>query len=337
MNGSSQIPTYGRYPALRLRRRRDSAAIRRLVRENSLSVDDLIWPLFVIEGKDRTEPVPSMPGIMRISLDQLAAKARQAKELGIPALILFPYTEAGLKTPDAREATNPDNLICRAVKTVKDAVPELLVLTDIALDPYNKDGHDGLLVEGRIVNDPTLDVLAEQALVQAQAGSDTLGPSDMMDGRIGHIRTVLDREGYQDVRLLSYAVKYASVFYGPFRDAVGSSGALKGDKKTYQMDPANSAEALDETALDLAEGADMIMVKPGMPYLDIIHQLHKTFSVPVFAYQVSGEYTMIAAAAEQGWLTRDQAILESLMSFKRAGASGVLTYFAPEAAKLLGP
>ena len=276
-----------------------------------------------------------MPGVDRLSIDLLVDAVGQAADLGIPAVAIFPNTDTSLKTPDAKEASNPDNLVCRAVRAIKDAHPDMGVVCDVALDPYNSDGHDGLVRDEKILNDETIKVLCEQSIVQAQAGCDIIAPSDMMDGRIGVIRDALDDKGFQSVRIMSYAAKYASAFYGPFRDAVGSGGALKGDKKTYQMDPANTDEALRETALDIAEGADMVMVKPGMPYLDIVSRVKETFGMPTFAYQVSGEYAMLKAAIVNGWLDNDKVILESLIAFKRAGADGVLTYMAPEAARLL--
>ncbi len=325
----------GAYPGTRLRRNRGDSFSRRLTSENVLTANDLIWPVFVVEGKGVREAVASMPGVERLSIDLMVEAVGEASDLGIPAIAVFPNTEQSLKTPDAREAVNPDNLICRAVQAIKDAYPEMGVICDVALDPYNSDGHDGLVKDGIILNDETVNVLCQQSLVQAAAGCDIIAPSDMMDGRIGVIRKALDDKGFQSVRIMSYAAKYASAFYGPFRDAVGSGGALKGDKKTYQMDPANTDEALRETALDISEGADMVMVKPGMPYLDIVSRVKDTFGVPTFAYQVSGEYAMLKAATENGWLDNDRVVLESLMAFKRAGADGVLTYLAPEAARLL--
>jgi porphobilinogen synthase len=326
----------GCYPRTRLRRNRHADWSRRLVAENRLSVEDLIWPLFVIEGKKKREVVASMPGVERLSIDLAVEAAGKAQKLGIPAIAIFPAIDAKLKTPDGREAYNPDNLVCRAVRAIKKAHPEIGIACDVALDPFNSDGQDGLWQNGQVLNDATVDILCRQALVQAQAGCDVIAPSDMMDGRIGAIRDALDAAGHENVQIMSYAAKYASAFYGPFRDAVGSKSALKGDKKGYQMDPANSNEALREVALDLAEGADMVMVKPGMPYLDIIRRVKDEFGVPTFAYQVSGEYAMLKAAIQNGWLDNDKAILESLMAFKRAGADGILTYFALEAARLLG-
>ena len=307
-----------------------------MLAEHRLHPSDLIWPLFICEGKGCEEPIASLPGVSRWSVDRLADKAREARELGIPCVALFPNTPANLRSEDAAEALNPDNLICRAIKAIKDAVPEVGVLTDVALDPYTAHGHDGLTDErGRVLNDETTKVLVEQALVQAAAGADIVAPSDMMDGRVGAIRAGLEREGHLDVAIMAYAAKYASAFYGPFRDAVGSRGLLKGDKRGYQMDPANGAEALREVALDLAEGADMVMVKPGLPYLDVLARVKDAFGVPTFAYQVSGEFAMIEAAVAAGAGERDALILETLLAFKRAGATGVLTYHAPDAARLI--
>ena len=327
--------TLGRFPATRMRRNRHDAWTRRLVAESRLSVDDLIWPVFVCEGSGRTEDVASMPGVQRVSVDRLAAHVEPALRLGIPALALFPATPAEKKDSEGTEAANPDNLMCRAARVLKREFPETGLVGDVALDPYTNHGHDGVIREGYVANDETLPILARQAVVQAEAGIDVIAPSDMMDGRVGAIREALDAAGLIHTRIMSYAAKYASAFYGPFRDAVGSGGALKGDKKTYQMDPANSDEALREVALDLAEGADMVMVKPGMPYLDIVRRVKERFGAPTFAYQVSGEYSMIMAAIRNGWLEGDRAVLEILTGFKRAGADGVLTYFAPAAAKLL--
>ncbi|UZK66858.1 porphobilinogen synthase [Sphingomonas sp. M1-B02] len=324
------------YPALRLRRTRASAWSRRLHAETVLTPADLIWPLFVTEG-DGEEPIASLPGVSRWGLGGIVERAREAAALGIPCVALFPNTPASLRSDDGREALNPDNLMCRAIKAIKDAVPDLGVLTDVALDPYTSHGHDGLVdAAGYVLNDATAAVLTEQALVQAAAGADIVAPSDMMDGRIGLIREALEAGSHANVQIMAYAAKYASGFYGPFRDAVGSRGLLKGDKKTYQMDPANAEEALREVALDLAEGADSVMVKPGLPYLDIIVRVKSEFQVPVFAYQVSGEYAMIEAAAAVGAGDRDTLVLETLLAFKRAGCSGVLTYHAPLAARLLG-
>jgi len=326
------------YPALRLRRTRVAPWSRALVAEHALTPNDLIWPLFVTSGNDVEEPIPSLPGVSRWSVDRIGERAREARDLGIPCIALFPNTPRELRTEDGREALNPDNLMCRAIRAVKDAAPEIGVLTDVALDPYTAHGHDGLVDDrGNVMNDATSEVLVEQALVQAAAGSDIVAPSDMMDGRVGAIRAVLERNGHHDVQIMAYAAKYASAFYGPFRDAVGSRGLLKGDKRGYQMDPANSEEALREVALDLAEGADTVMVKPGLPYLDIVRRVKERFEVPVFAYQVSGEYAMIEAAAAAGAGDRDALVLETLLAFKRAGASGVLTYHAPLAARLLRP
>jgi len=327
------------FPASRPRRLRQAPWVRAMVAENVLTPADLIWPCFVIDGEGRTEPVESMPGVDRLSVDRLAAKAREVRDLGIPAIAIFPYTDPALKTPGAEEAWNPENLVCRATRAVKAAVPEIGVMLDVALDPYNSDGHDGIVrATGggyEILNDETLVALEKQALVQAEAGCDILGPSDMMDGRVGVIRRALESHDFPNVTIMTYAAKYASAFYGPFRDAVGSGGALKGDKKTYQMDPANSDEALREVAADLAEGADMVMVKPGMPYLDICRRVAEAFGVPTFAYQVSGEYSMLKGAIERGWLDGDKTVLEALMAFKRAGCAGILTYFALDAARLL--
>lgn len=326
----------GSFPNTRLRRNRRTPWSRRLVAENSLSVNDFIWPVFVHEGTNLRVPIGSMPGVERLSIDLLVAAVGEAKALGIPAVAIFPATDPQKKTPEAEEAFNPDNLVCRAVKAVKAAHPEVGVICDVALDPYTSHGQDGLVRDGYVVNDETLMVLCQQAIVQAAAGCDVIAPSDMMDGRIGAVRKALDEAGHQHVQILAYAAKYASAFYGPFRDAVGSSTNLgQGDKRTYQMDPANTDEALREVALDLAEGADMVMVKPGMPYLDIVRRVKDAFAAPTFVYQVSGEYAMLCAAAERGWLDRKKVVLESLLSFKRAGADGVLTYFAVEAARWL--
>ncbi len=328
-------PLAAPFPATRFRRLRRTPALRALVRESTLSPDDLIWPIFIREGEGVAEPIASMPGVERLSVDRAVAAAREAVSLGIPVIALFPYTEAASKTPGAEEAWNPENLVNRATRAIKDEVPGVAVMLDVALDPYNSDGHDGLVQDGVILNDETLEALERQALSHAAAGADILGPSDMMDGRIGRIRAALEREGHRDTAILSYAAKYASAFYGPFRDAVGASGALKGDKKTYQMDPGNSDEALRLVARDLAEGADMVMVKPGMPYLDICRRVKETFGAPTFAYQVSGEYAMLQAAAERGWLDGEKVMLESLMAFRRAGCDGILSYFAPRVARLL--
>ena len=330
-----QSVSRGRFPAIRMRRNRRTPWVRRLVAEVSLSADDLIWPVFVVEGDNQRQPVSSMPGVDRLSIDCLVQDVARAKALGIPAIAVFPYVEAALKTPDAREAINPDNLVCRAVRAVKAAHPDIGIVCDAALDPFNADGHDGIVRDGIILNDETLDVLCRQSVVQAEAGCDIIAPSDMMDGRVGAIRHALDEAGFTDVLIMSYAAKYASAFYGPFRDAIGSSGALKGDKKTYQMNPANSDEALREVAMDIDEGADMVMVKPGLPYLDVLRRVKDTFGMPTFVYNVSGEYAMLKAAANQGWLDNDRVVLETLLAFKRAGADGILTYLAIEAAELL--
>ncbi len=318
----------------RMRRNRKSEWARRLVRENVLTTDDLIWPLFVAEGDNTRAPVASMPGVDRLSVDQCVRDAERAVKLDIPCIALFPYTEAALRDADGSEALNTDNLVCRAVRAIKQEFPDLGILCDVALDPFTSHGHDGLLRDdGVIMNDETVAVLVQQALVQAQAGFDIIAPSDMMDGRVAAIRHALDEAGYLDVQIMAYAAKYASAFYGPFRDAIGSAKTLTGDKRTYQMDYANSDEALREVELDIAEGADMVMVKPGLPYLDIVRRVKDTFAVPTFAYQVSGEYAMIAGAANNGWIDGERAIMESLVAFKRAGADGVLTYFAPKAAE----
>lgn len=321
------------FPTARARRLRRTDAIRALARENHLSVNDLIWPVFICDGDNIEDPVASMPGVMRRSIDKLLEAAHHAADLGIPAICLFPYTDPALKTADCAEAWNPQNLSNRATRAIKAAVPEIAVMTDVALDPYNIDGHDGFLVDGVVVNDATVEALVKQALSQAEAGADIIGPSDMMDGRIGAIRGALEAQGHKDVLLLSYAAKYASAFYGPFRDALGASGALKGDKSTYQLDPANADAALQLVARDLSEGADMVIVKPGLPYLDICRGIKDRFGVPTFAYQVSGEYAMIQAAAANGWINREKVMMESLMAFKRAGCDGILSYFAVEAAQ----
>jgi len=321
--------------ATRMRRNRRSEWARRLVRENVLTTDDLIWPLFVMDGQNARAPVTSMPGVERLSVDQTVREATRAAQLTIPCIALFPYTDPSLRDETGSEALNPDNLVCRAIRAIKKEVPDIGILCDVALDPFTSHGHDGLLHEGVILNDETVAVLTRQAIVQAQAGCDIIAPSDMMDGRVGAIRKGLDAENFTDVSIMSYAAKYASVFYGPFRDAVGSSKTLTGDKRTYQMDPGNTDEALREVALDIEEGADMIMVKPGLPYLDIVRRVKETFGVPTFAYQVSGEYAMIMAAAQNGWLDGERAMIESLIAFKRAGADGVLTYFAPRVAEKL--
>jgi porphobilinogen synthase len=325
----------GGFPMVRPRRVRQSDWSRRLVAETQLSVDDLIWPIFIVDGDNKRIPVASMPGVERLSIDLAVGAALEAAALGIPAIALFPYTDPNLRDDDATEAFNPDNLVCTATRAIRAAGLNVGIVLDVALDPYTSHGHDGLLVDGRIANDLTLEALVKQALVQAEAGADVLAPSDMMDGRVAAIRRALEANAFPDTMIMSYAAKYASAFYGPFRDAVGSSSALKGDKRTYQMDAANSDEALREAALDLAEGADMIMVKPGMPYLDIVQRIASELRAPTFAYQVSGEYAMLMAAIENGWLDGDRVILESLLAFKRAGAAGVLTYFAPRVARLL--
>jgi len=319
----------------RPRRNRKADWARRMVRENVLTTADLIWPLFIVEGTGVRIDVASMPGVQRLSVDGIVAEAERAAALGIPALALFPFTERDLRDPSGSEALNPDNLVCRACRAIKAAVPGIGIVTDVALDPYTSHGHDGLLHGDLILNDETVEVLVRQALNQAEAGADIIAPSDMMDGRVGAIRNGLDGAGFGDVQIMAYAAKYASAFYGPFRDAVGTSATLKGDKRTYQMDPANGDEAMREVALDLEEGADMVMVKPGMPYLDIVRRVKETFAVPTFAYQVSGEFAMIHAAARNGWLDGDRAMMESLLAFKRAGADGVLTYFAPVVAEAL--
>jgi len=319
----------------RMRRNRKSEWARRLVRENVLTTDDLIWPLFVVDGVNKRAPIASMPGVDRLSVDQTVRDAERAMKLDIPCIALFPYTEPSLRDETGSEALNADNLVCQSVRAIKKEFPDLGILCDVALDPFTSHGHDGLLKDGRILNDETVAVLVRQALVQAEAGCDIIAPSDMMDGRVAAIREGLDRAGFGDVQIMAYAAKYASAFYGPFRDAIGSAKTLTGDKRTYQMDSANSDEALREVEFDIAEGADMVMVKPGMPYLDIVRRVKDTFAMPTFAYQVSGEYAMIAGAINNGWLDRDRTIMESLIAFKRAGADGVLTYFAPAAAEKL--
>lgn len=323
------------FPMTRPRRLRQADWMRRLVRETTLGVDDLIWPIFVTDGVDQRQPVASMPGVERVSVDLVAEKANEAAGLGIPCIALFPYTDPAVKTPGAEEAWNPENLVNRATREIKKQVPDIGVMLDVALDPYNSDGHDGIVRDGVVMNDESLMALQQQALAHAEAGADILGPSDMMDGRVAIIRQALEQNDFPDVTILSYAAKYASAFYGPFRDAVGATGALKGDKKTYQMDPGNSDEALREVAIDLSEGADMVMVKPGMPYLDICTRVKREFSVPTYAYQVSGEYAMIQAAAQNGWIDGRAAMLESLSAFKRAGCDGILTYFAKDVATLI--
>jgi porphobilinogen synthase len=319
--------------AIRPRRNRKAEWARRLVRENVLTTDDLIWPMFVVDGHNTRTPVASMPGVDRLTVDQAVRDAERAMKLDIPCIALFPYTEPSLRDENGSEALNPNNLVCQSVRAIKKEFPELGVLCDVALDPFTSHGHDGLIEDGKILNDETVAVLVRQALVQAEAGCDVIAPSDMMDGRVGAIREALDDADFLDVQIMSYAAKYASAFYGPFRDAIGSAKTLTGDKRTYQMDSANSDEALREVELDIAEGADMVMVKPGMPYLDIVRRVKDTFSMPTFVYQVSGEYAMIAAAANNGWIDGDRAMMESLLGFKRAGADGILTYFAPKAAE----
>ena len=323
------------FPAYRPRRLRAQPALRDMVRENTLTPADLIWPVFVMDGQDDAHPIASMPGVSRHTVDRLPALAAKARSLGIPAICIFPYTNPAFKTQDCAEAWNPDNLSNRAIKAIKSAVPDIMVMTDIALDPYNINGQDGIVRAGEIVNDETVAALVKMGESQAQSGADILGPSDMMDGRIAALRGMLEQKGFQNVNILSYSAKYASGFYGPFRDAVGAASVLIGDKNTYQMDPANSNEAMRMIARDLSEGADLVMVKPGMPYLDICQRAKAEFQVPTFAYQVSGEYAMLKAAAQNGWFDGRQVMLESLMAFKRAGCDGVLTYFAPEVAEIL--
>jgi porphobilinogen synthase len=336
-NGSPSTaePLSGGFPAIRMRRNRKAPWSRRLVAEHRLSPSDLIWPMFVVDGDTQRVPIASMPGVERLSVDLIVEAAKEAERLGIPAIALFPFTDPKKRSEDAHEAFNADNLVCRATRAIKAARLDIGVILDVALDPYTSHGHDGLLIGDEIANDETNAALVKQALVQAEAGADVLAPSDMMDGRIGIIRSALETSGFKNTQIMSYAAKYASAFYGPFRDAVGSTGLLKGDKRTYQMDPANTEEALREVAIDLEEGADMVMVKPGMPYLDVVQRVSSEFGVPTFAYQVSGEYAMLAGAFERGWLDADKTMLESLLAFKRAGAAGVLTYFAPKAARLL--
>ena len=322
------------YPQLRMRRNRQADWQRRLVRETNLSVDDLIWTIVISDGKTRRDPVPSMPGVDRVNLDEIVAEAKRAQTLGIPAIALFPHINPKRKDPTASEAFNPAGLIPEAIRAIKAEVDNLGVIVDVALDPYTDHGHDGLMDGDRILNDVTVDALAESAVLLAKAGADIVAPSDMMDGRVGAIRTALDLTGHHDVSIMSYAAKYASGFYGPYRDAIGTASSLKGDKRTYQMDPGNTDEALREVALDLEEGADMVMVKPGMPYLDIVYRIKQTFQVPTYAFQVSGEYAMIMSAVENGWMDQ-KVIAESLLSFKRAGCDGILTYFAPMIAEQL--
>jgi len=319
----------------RMRRNRRAEWARRMVREHVLTANDLIWPIFIVDGARTRIPVESMPGVERLSVDQAVREAARAAALDIPCIALFPYTDPILRDEDGSEGLNPDNLVCQAVRAIKKEVPDIGILCDVALDPYTSHGHDGLLRDGEIINDATVEVLVRQALVQVEAGCDIIAPSDMMDGRIGAIRSALDAAGRTDVQIMAYAAKYASAFYGPFRDAVGSAKTLTGDKRTYQMDPGNTDEALREVELDIVEGADMVMVKPGLPYLDVVQRVKETFGVPTFAYQVSGEYAMIRAAAQNGWLDGERAMLESLIAFKRAGADGVLTYFAPMVAEHL--
>ncbi len=325
----------GLYPTVRMRRNRRDDATRRLVAENKLTPDDFILPLFIVDGDAVRQPVDSMPGVDRLSVDLLPQAAEQAAEAGIPAVALFPYTDPALKTDDGRECYNPNNLVCRGIRAIKAAVPEVMIVCDVALDPYTTHGHDGLMDGETILNDESVEILVRQAMVQAEAGCDTVAPSDMMDGRIGAVRQSLDANGFDAVRIMAYSAKYASAYYGPFRDAVGSKAALLGDKRTYQMDPANSDEALREVWHDIQEGADMVMVKPGMPYLDILRRVKDAYAMPTLVYQVSGEYAMLKAAAQNGWLDNDRVVLESLMAFKRAGADGILTYAALEAAALL--
>ena len=328
-------PTIAQFPAARMRRARQTPAIRALTRQNVLSVDDLIWPIFVRSGEGIEEPIASMPGVFRRSVDKVVDAAREAADLGIPAICIFPYTGIEERTEDCAGAWDPQNHANRAIRAIKATVPEIAVMTDVALDTYNINGHDGFVEDGEIVNDRTIVALVKMTLAQAEAGADIIGPSDMMDGRIGAMRTALEAAGHQNVMILSYAAKYASAFYGPFRDAVGASGALVGDKKTYQMDPANSDEALRLVERDLSEGADMVMVKPGLPYLDICRRVKDTFGAPTYAYQVSGEFSMIKAAGQNGWIDEERVMMESLMAFKRAGCDGILTYFAPAAARVL--
>lgn len=328
-------PTLGQFPQSRMRRNRTDNSVRRMVAENTLSAADLIWPVFVVDGEQIELAIPSMPGVFRYSTDVIVDAVGMAVDLGITAIAVFPYTDPTKKTDDAFEAINPQNLVCTAVRNLRAAFPELMIICDVALDPYTSHGHDGLLNGDVILNDETVEILIKQAIVQAESGCDTIAPSDMMDGRIGAIRTGLDLAGLQDIRIISYAAKYASGFYGPFRDAVGSKQSLNGDKRTYQMDPANSDEALREVAKDIHEGADMLMIKPGMPYLDILTRVKDQFGLPTLAYQVSGEYSMLKAAVDNGWMDEEKVIMESLICFKRAGADAILTYFAPYAAKIL--
>ncbi len=328
-------PAGAGFPSIRMRRNRRADWSRRLVAESVLTCDDLIWPIFVVDGENVRTPVDSMPGVDRLSVDQAVEAALEAADLNIPAMAVFPYTDPALRDEAGSQAFNPDNLVCQAVRAIKEKVPHIGLICDVALDPYTSHGHDGLLTGDKIDNDRSLEALVRQALVQTEAGADIIAPSDMMDGRVGAIRTALEQAGHTDTQIMSYAAKYASAFYGPFRDATGSTAALKGDKRTYQMDPSNTDEALREVELDVCEGADMVMVKPGLPYLDIVRRVKDTFAMPTFVYQVSGEYAMLMAAAENGWLDGDRVIMESLVAFKRAGADGVLSYFAPQAARLI--
>jgi porphobilinogen synthase len=324
------------FPLTRLRRSRGTHWSRQMVQEHQLTAADLIWPFFILDGQNKCQAIAYMPNVERLSIDLIVEAAIEARDLGIPCVALFPNTPSTLRSDDGKEALNPDNLICRAIRALKNTVPDIGVLTDVALDPYTTHGHDGLVNnQNQILNDESVDLLAQQALIQAQAGADIIAPSDMMDGRVGAIREMLEKNGFYDVQIMAYAAKYASAFYEPFRDAVGSSGYLKGDKKTYQMDPANSDEALREVALDIAEGADLILIKPGMPYLDIVRRVKETYAMPTFAYQVSGEYAMIMAAVERGWLDKNKTMMESLLAFKRAGCNGIITYFARDAARLM--
>jgi porphobilinogen synthase len=323
------------YPAVRMRRNRKADWMRRLVQETRLTVDDLIWPIFIIDGRNKREPISALPGIERLSVDLAAREAEHAAKLGIPAIATFPNVDMALRDETGSNILSPDNLINRATRAIKAAVPEIGIITDAALDPFTSHGHDGILRDGVIVNDETVAQIAQDAVLQAAAGADIIAPSDMMDGRIGAIRKALDANGFEDVAIMSYATKFASAFYGPYREAIGTGGLLKGDKKTYYIDHANTDEALREVALDVAEGADMVMVKPGMPYLDIVRRVKDAFGMPTFAYQVSGEYAMLRAAADNGWLDGERVMMESLIAFKRAGADGILTYFAPAAAKVL--
>ena len=332
-NTATRFP--GAWPRIRMRRNRTDSWLRDMVAEQNLTSNDLIWPVFVIEGQNEKQAIKTMPGVERVTIDLLVQAAKQAHKLGIPAMALFPVVSGDKKTPYGEESGNPDNLMCRAIREVKDAVPDIGLIADVALDPYTSHGHDGIMEDNEILNDESIEVLSQQALVQAEAGVDIIAPSDMMDGRIGAIRDVLDENGLQNTKIMSYAAKYASSFYGPFRDAVNSGDFLKGDKKTYQMNPANTDEALREVALDIQEGADMVMVKPGLPYLDVLHRVKETFRLPTMAYNVSGEYAMIKMAAEAGCLDYNKASLEMLLAFKRAGADAILTYAAIDAAKQL--